>query len=153
MKKQIRFGFWKLKSYPYLLSGEVIEDLGEGYYEIFAHGKQKVDFILTGETGHIFDMRLRTMRKNKNEEIERIQTCYERVALGLLEEVEYRAQLQGNAELTLEKVAQQLCDGLEYDVYAVVAGLKQYMNEHGLTLKELNDLCWEDSVKIFDAIM
>lgn len=57
------------------------------------------------------------------------------------------------SNLTIKDVAAQLCDGLNMNLDDVVKKLEDYLINNPMTLKELNEKCWEDSSAIFDAIM
>jgi hypothetical protein len=54
--------------------------------------------------------------------------------------------------LTIEEIARQLCDDLDKDVNEVIQGLKNYLERNPMSLKKLNEKCWEDSSEIFDQI-
>jgi hypothetical protein len=55
--------------------------------------------------------------------------------------------------MDIREVAIQLLDGLDNgDIGYVIEQLKQIQDEDGLTIDQLNDLCWQDSNAIFDRI-
>lgn len=49
-------------------------------------------------------------------------------------------------------IAKELIEGLDNDIDEVAAGLEKMVFEKKLTMKELRELCWEDSVAVFDYI-
>lgn len=65
------------------------------------------------------------------------------------------ANLPERKALTILDVATELCDGLPEKadhIPFIIKGLQTLMKEDGITLKELNELCWEDSNAVFDRI-
>ncbi|NMA49530.1 MAG: hypothetical protein GX947_07155 [Tissierellia bacterium] len=55
--------------------------------------------------------------------------------------------------LTIDKIALQLLDGLDKSKFnEVKQWLIEYQITNKLTLKQLNELCWNDSNWIFDQI-
>ena len=58
-------------------------------------------------------------------------------------------------QLTLQTVAQQLCDGLSYseeEKIFIFQRLGEIAEEDKLTIEALNELCWQDSSNMFDHI-
>lgn len=65
------------------------------------------------------------------------------------------ANLPERKALTILDVATELCDGLPEKadhIPFIIKGLQTIMKEDGITLKELNELCWNDSNSVFDRI-
>lgn len=54
--------------------------------------------------------------------------------------------------MTIDEVVNSLCDDLNADKEFIKKRLLQIMDEDKLSIDELNELCWEDSVNIFDII-
>jgi hypothetical protein len=57
------------------------------------------------------------------------------------------------SNLTIKDVARQLCDGLNLNINDITNRLEKYLKNNPMTLKELNEKCWNDSTEIFDSIM
>lgn len=58
-------------------------------------------------------------------------------------------------ELTFDKVVDRLVDGLTYnenEMYMIRHWLMNYQKKHRLSLQQLDDLCFKDSVWVFDHI-
>lgn len=60
----------------------------------------------------------------------------------------------GYSEEDIAEVAGELIEGLEefHPVDDIIASLKEIMLRENLTLKEIRELCWEDSDLIFGLI-
>lgn len=58
-------------------------------------------------------------------------------------------------ELNIVEIAKRLCDDLDMsiNIYEVALRLELYRSVNNLTLKELDNMCWEDSDYMFDEIM
>jgi hypothetical protein len=56
--------------------------------------------------------------------------------------------------MDVKEVARQLTQGLnkDRDMDFIVKRLQEYMNEYNLSIKELNERCWEDSCSMFDYV-
>lgn len=54
--------------------------------------------------------------------------------------------------MTIDEVVTNLCDDLPGNREFIKKRLQQIMDEDGLSIDELNELCWEDSANIFDRI-
>lgn len=58
-------------------------------------------------------------------------------------------------ELTFDKVVDRLVDGLTYnenEMYMIRHWLMNYQKKNHLSLQQLDDLCFNDSVWVFDHI-
>ena len=58
-------------------------------------------------------------------------------------------------QITIDTIVSELTDGLTYtqeQLQQIRKWLIEYQTANQLTLKQLRDLCWEDSVWIFDQI-
>ena len=57
-------------------------------------------------------------------------------------------------ELTIDEVVRRLIDGLdkEKDFQLIKKWLWEFQTANQMSLKELDDLCWKDSIWIFEQI-
>jgi len=55
--------------------------------------------------------------------------------------------------ITIDQVVRELIDGLDMDFDDIKYRLVALWEANQWSLKELRDLCWEDSALIFDMIM
>ena len=58
-----------------------------------------------------------------------------------------------NEMLTIDQIVSELIDGLNLDFNDIKTRLVELWEASQWSLKELRDLCWEDSAMIFDMIM
>lgn len=63
-------------------------------------------------------------------------------------------KVTGYSEEEIAEVARELMDGLEefHPLDDIIAGLKEMMVRENKTLKEIREMCWEDSDLVFGLI-
>ena len=54
--------------------------------------------------------------------------------------------------ITIDQVTRELIDGLDLDFEETKARLLTFLAANQMSLRELQDWCWEDSTAVFDAI-